>query len=212
MKPNRHGTAPSADKPIALRFYGTDREMAAGIKSGHPGAMEALFDRYGSHVERIVNRLLGMDSEFSDVVHDIFVAAYTNIRSLKDDAAIKGWITSLAVFTVRQRIRKRARRRVHWVYDADISEAQSHSPTPSDRELLQVTYRVLDEMNADERITFSLRFIEGMEITEVASACGVSPSTVKRRQRRAEQKFLTLARKFPGLLEQIERGDRWRTQ
>jgi RNA polymerase sigma-70 factor (ECF subfamily) len=54
---------------------------------------------------------------------------------------------------------------------------------------------------ADERIPFALRFIDGMELTEVARACTVSLATIKRRLSRAEQRFTAFAALEPALAE-----------
>jgi RNA polymerase sigma-70 factor (ECF subfamily) len=73
---------------------------------------------------------------------------------------------------------------------------------------LRRTYALLDAIPADERIAFALRYVDGMELTEAAAACGCSLATVKRRISRAEQKFVELARGDALLSERIE-GGRW---
>ncbi|MEZ4298352.1 MAG: sigma-70 region 4 domain-containing protein [Polyangiaceae bacterium] len=72
---------------------------------------------------------------------------------------------------------------------------------------LEATYAVLGELPADERIAFALRFIEGMELTEVAASCGVSLATVKRRIGRAEGRSVEKARQHPILAEVKEVPD-----
>ena len=78
------------------------------------------------------------------------------------------------------------------------------------REALEETYRVLDLMPADERIAFALRFVEGMELTEVADACGVSLATIKRRLSRAETRFVAMAGRREPLREWLGSSARWR--
>jgi RNA polymerase sigma-70 factor (ECF subfamily) len=70
-------------------------------------------------------------------------------------------------------------------------------------EALRTTYRLLSSLNIDEQIAFTLRFIEGMELREVAGACGVSLATTKRRLVRAEARFLALARLEPSLAQWV---------
>jgi RNA polymerase sigma-70 factor (ECF subfamily) len=62
----------------------------------------------------------------------------------------------------------------------------------------------MDRFPEDERAAFILRFVEKMELTEIADACGVSLSTARRRIRRAEQRFLRLLPQFPALKEWIQ--------
>ncbi len=197
-------------KPLAFRFSGDDVAMAAAIKSGHPGAMEAMFHRYGEMVERLVVRVLGFDPEIPDLVQDIFVAAYSRIHQLRDNAAIRSWLTSLTILTVRQRIRKRARRRMHWTHD-DAATTNYAAPGVSagDIELTKLIYKVLDAMPTDERLIFALRFIDGMEIREVTRVFDVSESTVKRQLRKAKKRFLALSRHFAVLEEKLEQSEKW---
>jgi RNA polymerase sigma-70 factor (ECF subfamily) len=49
-------------------------------------------------------------------------------------------------------------------------------------------------MTVDDRMVFALRFIEGMELQEIATELAVSLSTVKRRLARASTRFEAAAR------------------
>ena len=61
--------------------------------------------RYLPRVERIVAGALGPDTELDDVVHDVFVRALEGVGALKDPGALAGWLSTLAVFTAREKIR-----------------------------------------------------------------------------------------------------------
>jgi RNA polymerase sigma-70 factor (ECF subfamily) len=74
---------------------------------------------------------------------------------------------------------------------------------------MRAVYRVLGGLNTDQRIAFALRFIAGMELTEVAASCGVSLATIKRRLGRAQSAFTSAARREPSLVEWLaEQGAR----
>ena len=74
---------------------------------------------------------------------------------------------------------------------------------------LVATYAALDALPVDERIAFALRFIDGMELTEVAAACETSLATIKRRLDRASASFEAEARRQPALEAWLEGGSRW---
>jgi RNA polymerase sigma-70 factor (ECF subfamily) len=209
---NAAGLGHSA-KVKPLRFSGDDIALVAALKQRHPGAMEALYDRYGTHVQRILVRVMGFDSHIGDMLHEVFIEAFTNVRSIKDGSRLKAWMTSIAVYSARQWIRRRVRRRVYWVNDLEVvPDVPTAGTTPEEQEALRATYQILDAMPRDERIAFTLRFIEGMELEETAQCCRVSLSTIKRRLGRAEARFLAFSRRFPTLLQWIEEGDRWRVE
>lgn len=204
-----NGTVEAVVKP--LRFQGDDESLVAALKARHPGAMEALFNRYGSHAQRVLVRVLGFDSQLPDILHEVFIEAFTNIDSIRDGARLKAWITTIAVYTARQRIRRRSRRRVFWVHDETlVTDVPTRGTDPEEREALKLTYKVLDAMPTDERIPFSLRFVEGMDLGEVAESCNISISTAKRRLNRAQTRFTAIAHRYSILRDWMEKGDRWR--
>lgn len=186
-----------------------DAKLLAGLRDGEAWARLALFDRHARHVERILARVLGRDAELADVLHDTFVQAYASVGSVRDAGAIKAWLSSVAVFTARGVIRRRKLRRWLRFWDpAELPEIEAPTATDATREALARTYAILDELPADERIAFTLRFVEGMDLTEVAAACRCSLATIKRRLARAEKAFVERAKQDPMLGERIEAG-RW---
>ncbi len=80
---------------------------------------------------------------------------------------------------------------------------------PRARLALARVRRALDKLSADERIAFTLRYFEQLELKEVADAMDVSLSTVKRRLKAAEKRFVELAQKDPHLRDWLERSTRW---
>lgn len=189
----------------------TDVALVEALRNQRPGASAALFDRYGAHVRRVLVRVLGADREIADLLHEVFVHVLESLGRLEDPRAFKGWLTSIAVFTARGRIRRRARWRVlRVIAPSEFEELEAPSATPEMTDAVRCTYKILGELPADERIAFALRYIDGMELTEVAAACRVSLATIKRRLSRAQAQFSAEARKYPELSSWIQ-GARWST-
>jgi len=183
--------------------------LLEALRAGEEHAAAALFDRYGEHVERVLARILGIDSELEDLLHEVFARALAGVKDVRDGALLKGWLTSIAVYTARECIRRRGRRR--WLRFLPWSDVPEMSCEPFDfegSEVLRETYAMLDRLPTDERLAFALRFIDGMELTETARACGVSLATIKRRLARAEARLGELARDNPAIAEWLEEA-RW---
>lgn len=186
--------AAPADDPSAL---------VHALRAGEPGAPGELFDRYGLAIYRVLLRIVGDDPEGSDLLHDTFLRALDHIGELRNPRALKSWLNKMAVFTAQEWIRER--RRMGQPQSPDSApERPSVSPTPESRQAIRSFYAIMDRFPADERAAFILRFVEEMELTEIAEACGVSLSTARRRIRRAEQRFLRLIPQFPALEERIQ--------
>lgn len=182
-------------------------ELVAALRAGKPAALAILFDRYGPRVQRILARVLGVDPELSDLAQDVFLRALESVERIDDPARIEAWLSAIAVHAARECIRRRTRQR--WL--AKLGLGERHAP-PADEvggEALRATYAVMEKMPADERIAFALRFVDGMELTQVAEACAVSLATVKRRLAKAERRFVALARHEPALDRWLSGGGRW---
>lgn len=151
-------------------------------------ALDQFFRRYASYVAKIGHRLLGRDDEVDDLVQDVFLAAHRGIRSLREVDAIKGWLATVAVRKCRRRLRAR-RMRVFLRIDADsdYNEVADESATPEQRAMLAAVYRTLDALPANQRIAWSLRYVEGEKLERVAELCGCSLATAKRRIKAAHE-------------------------
>lgn len=193
--------------PARLPFFDSDRAIVAALCAGQPAGGAALYDRYHAHVRRILVRVLGHAGDLHDLVHDVFVSAIDGIERLDEPDALRGWLTSIAVFHARAEIRARTRRRLFPLFSHDdLPEREAHVVTPELDEAVRRTYDVLAKLAPDERIAFALRVVDGMELVEVADACGVSLATIKRRLARAHNKFRNIARRYPELSEWLTRG------
>jgi RNA polymerase sigma-70 factor (ECF subfamily) len=209
MEPMASAAQPAGSviRPTAFQH---DAALVGAAVAGDQASARRLFERYGPYVRRIAARLLGMSPDVvADCVHDVFVQVFRNLHKLDKPESLKPWIASVTVNVARKRIRSARRQR--WLRFVspervpDIAAPASNEAT----EALRATYAVLDEIPADERVAFALRFIEGMQLTEMADACDVSLATIKRRLQRAEQRFVEVARSHPELQPWIEGGSRW---
>jgi RNA polymerase sigma-70 factor (ECF subfamily) len=212
--PKRGDRPPGVVLPLA--FYGDDKALLAALHDQHPGAKAVLFQRHAAFVERVITRVIGFDRELSDILQDVFLNALASIHGLKEASALKPWLAQVAVRTARKVLRSRSRRR--WLrlfndqHDENATEVVSTDADLSTLRALGAVYAVLEELPANEHIAFALRFIEGMELTEVAAACRVSLSTAKRRVQRAERQFVEKAGRRPELEAWLAGGGRWKSQ
>ena len=194
----------------APAFAGTDAELVGGLRRGDLGRAAALYDRHADHVHRVLYRTLGVDGDLPDLHHDAFVRALASIHRLEDPGALKGWATMIAVHVARSAIARRRRRSWLWFLPGEeLPEVDSGAASGEVLDALRATYAALDRLPVDERIAFALRFVDGMELTEVAAACGTSLATIKRRLARAGARFEAEARRRPVLQPWLEGGTRW---
>lgn len=196
-----HGTV------VRLPLPEADAALAVWLRSDPERAQEVLFDRFARDVERILFRILGPDPELTDLLHEVFITAITSIDSLRDNNVLRSWLAGIAVHQARRLIRRRrVRRLVRFVAPSKLPDHQAVMPNVEVSQALRETYRILEQLPTDERIAFTLRQIDGMELAGIAQATQVSLATVKRRVARAQRSFVEMAGKNETLVEWLKRG------
>jgi RNA polymerase sigma-70 factor, ECF subfamily len=167
--------------------------LVRGLREHEPWAAAVVVDRYLNHVRRVLTRVMGAgDPELDDLVQEVFTRALHGAHRLSFEGALSSWLSSIAVFTGREAIRRRTRWR--WLrFTADPPERPAPQASAEVTDAARAVYALLDRLPVDERIVFSLRAVDGMDLHELAAACGVSVPTVRRRLARAEQRFYALA-------------------
>ncbi|AKU99350.1 RNA polymerase sigma factor RpoE [Labilithrix luteola] len=120
-----------------------------------------------------------------DVLQDAFVTAFEDLAELRQPGAFRTWIHRITVRLVHRRFRRRRllrllgldRERDEVSLDALAVESASAEARAELRWLDEALRKATDA----DRIAWLLRHVEGLAVDEVASACGCSPATAKRR-------------------------------
>lgn len=184
-------------KPVP--FPVTDERLLEALRAKRPGTWLQFYDAFAPYVLSVLRKLLGPDRDLEDLLQDIFARALEGIDRVREADKLKPWLRGLTVFTVRETLRRRKWRAWLPLGDPDEEEDVVAFPTTTDaleeRMLLKKVKAVLDGMNVDDRLAFTLRHFEGLELTEVAETMQMSLSTAKRRIWRAEAEFKRRAEK-----------------
>ncbi|HVJ15899.1 MAG TPA: sigma-70 family RNA polymerase sigma factor [Polyangiaceae bacterium] len=155
-----------------------------------PRNFDAVFRRYSPYVARVGLRLLGSENELDDLVQEVFIEAHRGLETVREPAAVRGW---LARICVRRAVRRLRRHRLRAVLSLDslpdaVLPAQSGT-SPEQAAEVAAVYRILGRMSAMERVIWVLRHVEGESLDDIASICESSKSTVQRRLRTAQARF-----------------------
>lgn len=175
-----------------------DADLVEQLRLKQPAAVAHLIGTYSSIVRRSLFRVLGSAYDIDDLEQDTFVTVLDRCHTLRDPSALRSFVVSVAMRLARNELRKRAIRRFVGLEGlSETAVAQAYDPVTAER--FRHLYRALDRLDANGRIAYVLRHVEGYELAEVAAACGCSLSTVKRWLARAEQRLQETARRDPVL-------------
>jgi RNA polymerase sigma-70 factor, ECF subfamily len=162
-----------------------DAELVARSLGGDRWSRDVLYRRHAHYLLAISARLLSNRNEGEEVVQDTFVVAFEQLGTLRDPAALRGWLAQIAVSLVRRRLRRARLLRFlgldRGADDASLESLSAATVRPDDRAELALVDRMLRRMPANLRIAWMLRRVEGVPLAQVASACECSIATAKRR-------------------------------
>jgi RNA polymerase sigma-70 factor (ECF subfamily) len=181
-----------------------DEALARALVGRDPAAARLAWQRFSPMVRRIVRRAVGPVGEVEDLVQDVFLRLFLKVHTLREPKVLQAFIISITTLTLRQELRRRKLK--SWLGlrpDPAASDLRVVHPDPLAREALERFYTLLDRFSSRDRTAFVLRFLEGMELCEVAAALGVSLATAKRCLVRAQRRMQALVECDPLLREYL---------
>jgi RNA polymerase sigma-70 factor (ECF subfamily) len=170
-----------------LRLLRPDSPRATSEIVGHVRDLDDAYRTYCRYVAAICLRISGRRSELEDLIQDVFAEAASTFDALREPAAIRGWLATIAVRVTRKRLyRRRFITLVGFAPPSEYEQIADLAASPYDRALVAAVYRVLDRLHPDDRIAFVLHLVEGERLEAVAALTGCSVTTAKRRIARAK--------------------------
>jgi RNA polymerase sigma-70 factor (ECF subfamily) len=164
------------------RAQPSDAELARQVMAGQPSAQALVWDRYSALVRGILRKSFGPAVDVDDLVQDTFIRFFSSVKGLRDPEALRSFLIGVAMRVAATELRRRRVRR--WLRLSDsgaLPEAAGDELDEESREALRRLYALLDELDDPSRLAFVLRFVEGLELDDVAAGLGVSLATAKRK-------------------------------
>lgn len=166
----------------------TNTELVLRMRDDPATAAPVLFGRYEPLVRSLVHRMLGSDSDQSDVVQQIFRELMESSFDLREPEKLPGWIRSVSMCVVYEELRhRRARRTFESMFVQPSSANLEHDVEV--RDLLSRAVAMISSLPREERAVFTMRMVEGRTCLEVAALTGCSTATIKRRLARAHRRL-----------------------
>jgi RNA polymerase sigma-70 factor, ECF subfamily len=166
--------------------------LITGLCHGDDRAYEILIQRYQQPVYNLVCRLLNDPYDASDIVQEVFLKIFRNIRSFRHGSSLKTWIYRIALneaYNHRRWFSRHQRQEVAFSSDdatpahADNLADPSRSPfeEAADHETRALVEAALEKLKPNFRAAVVLRDIEDLSYEEIAAVLDLSLGTVKSR-------------------------------
>jgi RNA polymerase sigma-70 factor (ECF subfamily) len=170
-----------------------DAGLVRAAVEGDPGAPGLIWDRYARLVRGVVRRSLGED-EVDDHVQEVFLRFFRQVGGLRKPGSLRCFLIGIAMRVAGSELRRRRVRRFMRLAPAEELESGPGAPRDDDaREAVRRLYAILDRVDSRTRLLFVLRYVEALELTEIAESLDVSLATAKRHLSRAADRIFSLA-------------------
>lgn len=206
-----------AETPVSLHLdacAGTfptleDQALIAALREGREEAYETLILRYQTPVYNLVSRLLNDPADGADIVQEVFLKIFRNIRFFRGNSSLKTWVYRIAVNEAHNHRRwfsRHHRQEVGMARDDNQRGYEDSLADPGrtpfdltlDRETRALVEEALAKVNPNFRAAVVLRDIEDLSYEEIAVVLDLSLGTVKSRILRGRE---ALRRILEGRLE-----------
>jgi RNA polymerase sigma factor (sigma-70 family) len=172
----------------------SDGDIISKILSGEKALFEILIRRNNPILYK-TGRSYGYNHEDTqDLMQESFINAYTNLRKFENRSSFKTWITRIMINNCFQKSKKSSYKNEvtsEVIDEKSIPMYSNHIHTDTakvllNREFNHLLENSLEQIPLDYRMVFSLRELNGLNVSETAEALSISESNVKVRLNRAK--------------------------
>jgi RNA polymerase sigma-70 factor (ECF subfamily) len=142
-------------------------------------AFARLVDAYYDDTMRVAFVVAGGDQEVAeDAVQAAWTIAWQKLGTLRDPARLKPWLLTVTANETRQAARRQHR---HPVVELDVAAADPAGPDPSSLVSGLDLQRALVHIAPEDRSLLALRYIAGLDSSEIAALTHRNASSVRSR-------------------------------
>ena len=162
-----------------------DEVLVRRWQKGDLSGASVAIQRHERMVYAAAMRLLRNPADAEDAVQETFLRAHERIGTLRDGAALPGWLRQTCVRLCIDQLRR--------IRPLDLGEADDDAVDPRPgapeqvelRDVLERFEAALDTLPRGQRVVVVLRDVEGFDTRETAELLSISTDAVKMRLSRA---------------------------
>jgi RNA polymerase sigma-70 factor (ECF subfamily) len=173
-----------------------EQVLISKILAGEKDLFIELVRPYQRTVYATVISMLGSKEDAEDVTQDALLKALSRLHQFRRESAFRTWLIQIAINEARMR-RRKLRHGIMFSLTSEPDGEGAYVPKefadwreiPSEalerNEIREALAKALTSLEEHYRLTFILRDVNELSITETASVLGISPAAVKSRLRSA---------------------------
>jgi RNA polymerase sigma factor (sigma-70 family) len=169
-----------------------DARLVAASLDGDREAFAQIVTRYQTLVASVAYSATGSLSQSEDLAQETFIAAWKNLRALREPQQLAAWLCGIARRMVAGALRRRQRDPAQRAAPLEVvAESAAPEAIPVEhairREEEAILWRCLEQIPETYREPLILFYREGQSVEHVAALLGTSPDAVRQRLSRGRK-------------------------
>jgi len=173
-----------------------DSKILQGCIKNNSKAQKQLYQKYASVLLGICLRYSSSLDEAEDILQDVFIKIFLNIRKYSGKGSFEGWLKRIAVNTAITHYHKNLKHRYHKdindIMETNISTKKTKEADFTQKELLSI----INLLPRGYKMVFNMFAIEGYKHKEIAEKLEISINTSKSQYLRARKFIQEKLKKF----------------
>jgi RNA polymerase sigma factor (sigma-70 family) len=161
-----------------LKLQG-DAKLVAMVRSGNPGAFEAIVDRYQGRLLGFCRQMLGSTEDAEDVLQEVFVNAYKAMLRDEREINLRPWLYRIARNRCLNHLRKPTADAQESMDMVPAVEASSTAERVHNREEFRQLLVDVKKLPETQRAALLLREMDALSYEEIAAAMETTVPSVK---------------------------------
>jgi RNA polymerase sigma-70 factor, ECF subfamily len=164
-----------------------ERMVVVLAQSRDHAAFQELVRRYERRVLYYVRRMIGETPDSLDVLQDVWLRVFKTLPRLRAPEAFRVFLYRVAHDVTVDHLRRRRRDVPSVDRKSFVDEAEDPWNELEALERTELVHRLLVELSPEHREVLTLRFLESLNVAEIAAVTSTSEGTIKSRLHYAKQ-------------------------
>jgi len=177
-----------------------DEEIVRQVQRGKIDFFDILINRYEKKMMNYARNFLSDKEDVHDVLQEIFIKAYKNIKSFDAERRFSPWLYRIAHNEFVNALKRRNKKTLP-LFDLDVffpqyaREAKNISREIDQKEMRQILDRFLGQLEPKYKEPIVLYYFEELSYKEIADVLQIPISTVGIRIKRAKDALQLICKK-----------------
>ncbi len=157
-----------------------ERLLVVQAQARNQVAFQELVTRYESRLAYYIRRMIGDSGDAFDVMQDVWILVFRRLSTLKAPEAFRVWLYRIAHDVSVSHLRRRSRLPQKTI-DVAVQDEVDDWDEFQALENAELVHRTLEQLSPVHREVLTLRFLEELDLADIAHVVGCEVGTVKSR-------------------------------